>query len=73
MHSKMLHMLLYKKGLGSADKIVESFLQFVFFFFLFVLVFVLQLCRLHNRFNGNISNKILGDESVFDIYFIICR
>ena len=59
MHSEMLHMLLYKKNRdwGRPIKIVESFYNLRFF--LFVLVFVLQLYRLHNRFNGNISNKIL--------------
>ena len=62
-------MLLYKKDMGRPIKTVLSFYNlrvflFVLVFMLFIskyscIGYIIQLYRLHNRFNGNTSNKIL--------------
>ena len=74
MHSEMLHMLLYKKDLGRPIKTVLSFYNLRFF--LFVLVFMLFISKYSCigyiiDLMATLQTKYY--ESIFDIYFIICR
>ena len=70
----MLHMLLYKKDLGRPIKTVLSFYNLRAFFF--VLVFMLFISKYSCI--GYIIDLIETlqtkyYETIFDIYFIICR
>ena len=62
MHSTMLHTLFDKKDLGRPIKNSFKFLQYALFFIcssIHVIHMKVQLYRLHKRFNGNTSSKIL--------------
>ena len=75
MHSEMLHMLLYKKDLGRPIKTVLSFYSLRFFICscIHVYLFISKYSCIGYIKDLMETLQTKYYESIFDIYFIICR